>query len=492
MKPKDERFADNRVDRFSYDSYLRLARFKLERKRVAKRYAKQAKALRLDKRFALVELGLSLCNHCDLFRHGLFSRKLEEMKLHNSFNADEYIPHHLWEWIAAHRAQCDNTKIACYPTMADAMRKREVVMSAGRFFTATMPTASASEIQAMAERFIAATRPVVISWAESPEDWSRVYCNGNGFSSCMSKFDDDECHPARFYAYPGNGLKLAYIQSKTGIAARCIVNMDRKTYVRVYGDARLGQALDSEGFTHSPSNSLKNVKCNAHEGNNGLVAPYLDSIGRVQWNGADNFCVITANGNYDAQCTEGYAELEDDRSCCDYCEDRTDDDDMHYSEYHGDAYCTYCNDRYRTCAIVDRRSNQDWVNNDETVTIESRAFLNDDDVLSAHNFVCIDGDWHDLDDAIFLEYLDDYVLFDNVVKLDIAHGEDSHALECNTMIVTIEGEEKCVHEDYDGMTDEKRAHARRVARMNAAKKIRKFSRAPNRRKLSRNRLKVSF
>jgi len=444
---KDERFNDTR----NWRGLCNKRSSKEKRRDLSKMAASQWKDLKKDKRFALAALAATYLDlgYSDLKPY--FYEKLHAKK----FDTHPAIPSFAFLYAAAHPSQTDPSKIACYPTFADAKRGREIVMAPGRFFAAIYPDKSPQDIQRMAEKYACAVAPAQVHFAKSEDDFARVYASARGFSSCMAgEWDgDEECNPVRFYAHPENDLALAYLthNNKPGgeTVARSIVNTANKCYVRIYGDARLSDLLTGLGYAQSGERALRGQKCHARQINGDLVAPYLDAIQRIRWDDESDTCMIHSDGNYDATQTDGTAKYDEDRMACDHCGDYMDDDDSNYSDYHDMTVCDHCVSRNFTFAIYNRRGHETWVRDDEVVTVNGQAYLDDSDVLSHHN--CVqdeDGDWQDLDDCVYLEYLDEYVLVSLCTRLDIPYGGDEYARSCDVKTVEIDEEEKTVHEDY--------------------------------------------
>lgn len=260
-------------------------------------------------------------------------------------------------------------------------------------------------------------------------------------------------------------------------------------YVKVYGDNRLALALMTAGYFHDGRRALNDVTCNAVEHpDGGIVAPYLDAVRYVSWDGGDT-CIITVDGDIDCEVTGGVANGY--ATSCDDCGDGMHEDDSHYSEHHDMRLCTSCTDHNYTYAVTGysrgyttgtRFEQRDLVRDDETVTINGESYLEDHDVLAEAGFVQDrHGDWCDADDCIFMEYLGEHVVMDDyrVTELDIPNSEgDNYMLDEDTQTVTIAGEEKIVAYDYDGITDEDlKAMARKARRM---VKARGYSRGPQR------------
>ena len=488
IKTHAERFADNRADRRAHCGRNASARRSLRaiHKAQSKIHSKLFKAVREDKRFAAPALynALARSGHAGYF--GNYIGQLKAALGVNRFSCDIPISPDVYFLTAAHQSKIDELKIACYPTRRDAARGREVVLTPGRFFRGVYANESDAFIQAKTEEYIAAFRPVVIHYADDADTWADVYSGNTNIRSCMSKFRADAWdHPARFYVYPENGLRLAYITDGDGpedtAVARAIVNIDRMAYVRVYGDARIASALESAGFEEDAHKALEGVRCAARTNDNGqLIAPYIDGPGALDWDGGD-YCTINKYGSLDATTQSGYIGHE---NYCDDCGEGYDEGDGAYSEHHEVSICDNCAQRNYTYAYVTsgRYPERDLIRDDNVVYVNGENYLDDPEVLAAAGFVQVrDGDWADMDDCIFMDYLYEYLHRDDyrVTRLDIPNEYgDEYMLAEDTQTVTIAGEEKIVSRDYDGITDDDlKAIARKARRMI---KARGYSRPPQR------------
>lgn len=425
------------------------------------------KAARLDQRFALVPLVRAVGLDFD-------ARYFREIAVRDWPREPEYFSPEVYRATAAHRAESDPTKVACYPTRADARRGREVVMSAGKFFAAVYPQWAPAQVQERAERYALAGSEAALKFATTAEEWITAYASARGFSSCM---EGEEC--VRVYAYPDNGLALAYMEFEGETIARCIVNTERKLYVRVYGDCRIKYALEALGYSHDGRRALSGVKLRAIYSGGDLVMPYLDAVGAVEWNGRDDYCVVTEGGNYSAQSTGGYAEPAGE-PCAD-CGDRMHEDDRNYIEREDVYVCDSCVQHNFTYAIVGRHDSREYIRDSEVITINGVAYIDDPDTLSYLGFVLDNSEeWIDADDAVFLEYLGEYAHIDNCTRLDIETDDgDGFALDDDVKTVIIDGCEQAVLYSWNGITDETRAQVRAQVRAQAGSRA--FSRGPGRR-----------
>lgn len=479
VESKAVRFADNRADRFAHCGRNARVRRGLRAIHIgqSKIHSKLFKAVREDKRFAAPILFHALVSSGNAGYFGTYFGRLKMEMGHGRFPFDIPVTPDVYSLTAAHKSNIDELKIACYPTRRDAERGREVVMTPGRFFRGVYASESDAFIQSKTEDYIAAFRPVIIHYADNGDKWADVYSGRTNIRSCMSSFNARAYdHPARFYVYPENGLRLAYITDGDGpddtAVARAIVNIDRKAFVRVYGDARLASALDAAGFEEDAHKALEGVRCAARTNDNGqLIAPYIDGPGALDWNGGD-YCTINKYGSMDATTQNGYIGHE---NYCEDCGEGYDDDSGAYSEHHGISICDSCASSNYTYAYVSggRYPSRDLIRDDEVVYIGGENYLDDPDVLSEAGFVCdVDGDWQNADDCVFLEYCGEYVHHDYVVTLDIESADgDDYAIKSDTIKIVLNNETLRVMHDYDGMTDDK---ARRMARRKV--KARAYSR----------------
>ncbi|MFA5388106.1 MAG: hypothetical protein WC322_07035, partial [Candidatus Paceibacterota bacterium] len=190
-----------------------------------------------------------------------------------------------WYVDSPHRARCaypsqEAPGMVAYVESVDKLKRDiQTRVKPGRFLTKFFSDVlSEKEIKMWAERATAASEArSTLHFVEStdPDGWEWVYESAHNFSSCMMYDHPDErylseglygeYHPVRAYAYPGNGLRLAYIGDPVGtpggrVYARAIVR-DTKGYegfIRVYGDSSIHALLEQAGY--ASTTSLKGVK----------------------------------------------------------------------------------------------------------------------------------------------------------------------------------------------------------------------------------------
>lgn len=469
IAPKHVRFADSRTCRVvSFEANLFKREHMKARRKSSARLAHHYIALKQDKRFAAFALQ-------DALRHVPYDpvmyRPLENHFRCLNWNDDwTPLPHDdvgYYRLAAAHASTSDPSKIACYPTRADSYRRREIVMSPGKFYAAAYPRAEAAAVQDMAQSYTALFVPPTAHFITNNDfapgqryacgqAWVDVYTRERNFRSCMSDWSPDQSHhPIRFYGLPGNNLALVYLttdgEPDGPVVARAICNVNTATFVRVYGDNRLNLRLEKLGYSQCPLTSLEGIKCVAYVRNGKLVAPYIDGDMSIDWDWGDDTCTISEDGALHAQNTSGYAGEAGEE--CDDCGARSDSEDMSTSEYHNKRLCSCCIDNYHY-AYVDAR-NQDYVYKDEVVVIDDESYLDKSEVLSAHGYVY--SDYHEEyiqeDDAIHLAYMDTYVLLEDTVELDVPYGDDTRALKHDVKTVQLK-RTVVVHENDDSIPEE--------------------------------------
>jgi hypothetical protein len=319
----------------------------------------------------------------------------------------------------------DPTMMAYTPSLEYGLRDRQVRIKVGRYLAKYYGnTLSQTEI-----RYYANGEKVnELCFAETADEIERVYVEGPG--SCMggkseNSFDTDGIHPARVYE---GEFKLAYLEECEEITARALVHEPTMTYVRTYGHEgdTLAGRLNDAGYSKAygwDGARVKAIRCGS-----GYIMPYLDgSAPYVHFDYKDrNFFIITSDesdADFEACNQNGLADSVC-RATCSVCGDSMDEDNAHYSEYHDVTIGECCIDDY-TWAIYDRRGSETYVADEYVVhTTDGQNFLDNAEVLGAHNYVQLDnGDWAPIDDAV--ETVDgDWVLCENAVRIESEDGDD--------------------------------------------------------------------
>lgn len=324
-------------------------------------------------------------------------------------------------WRFAHISTEDPTKVAFTENVDKLERNIQTRVKPGRFLQKYFSDVlTAKEIRKWSERFAAqASALTTLRFVENtdPDGWEWVYENAHGFTSCMqydrdTRYLDDECygkdHPVRAYAYPGNGLRLAYLGDAVGtdggrVYARAIVrnNADGtpQGFVRIYGDDRILAYLRETGYGGCTDLSGVRLAKRTMETEDRVkfICPYLDgSADRVIVH-ADHLEVVK-HGGIDASSSSGLIDYEE--YVCPRCDaSHSDEGNIHYG--HGDlVYCSSCGDDIVFAVVGGTRFGglrYEDVRDDDTVTINGEVYLDDHGLLESLGFVLCEecGEWED-------------------------------------------------------------------------------------------------
>ena len=231
---------------------------------------------------------------------------------------------------------------------------------------------------------------------DDPEGWEWVYEHGHNFTSCMvykrygrslahGMYGED--HPVRAYAYPGNGLRLAWIgngfKSEDGkVFARSIV-MDNK-YLRIYGDDSIVALLEAQGFKEGSSSDFHGVKLNRRDTDEGIICPYLD-CGDVDIH--DDYLEIVRSGV--STSTRGLLQ----GAYCDDCGNIWDDDELTWVGADNDSrVCEHCLSRDYS-RVIGRNGCEYFVNNVRVIEVDGNYY--DSNYLSDNDIDCCEcGEHH--------------------------------------------------------------------------------------------------
>jgi len=208
--------------------------------------------------------------------------------------------------------------------------------------------------------------------------------NTGSICSCMSKeafcYDSgtdawgDEYHPLDAYSlayFSGldNSLALFTLVNGDGnIISRSIVNVAKKTYVRMYGDHKLCLILNQLGISED-SDTLDGVALaclhtyyRGRVESDALVGPYLDGghdyvrIGNVE--GHEDTDVLWVDDNGDIYfCDTAGVYNRGERFTCEWCEESLTEDDALFVSYEGVYLCEDCfYEHTAECAITGERA----------------------------------------------------------------------------------------------------------------------------------------
>lgn len=315
---------------------------------------------------------------------------------------------------AVHQSENDPTMIAYTRNLDGLKRDIQTRTRPGKYLTQFFSNVlSTDQIRAWAEKQVSnASLSADLKFIESDNEagWIEVYDRGP--NSCMK---GDEC--VKVYAYPGNGLRLAYLETPEGdIVARAIVrdyDDGRKGYLRVYPNdnsteetrwnRHMYNLLDAAGYGEQIN--LNNVKVQRinHRHDDAVMCPYIDygSGGHQGFDLYDDHLLLGC-GDFEACNTGGWVSINEGREC-DCCGERFDEDDMTYIEYDERMVCESCRDDEYTHAMG--RRYEDWFPNDEVIYCNTdrqhyhRDYANDHDVYEC----AVTDEWYKIEDLIEVE-----------------------------------------------------------------------------------------
>lgn len=321
----------------------------------------------------------------------------------------------LLEW--PHRSEGDPNRLAYTRDERSGEADRQVVTSIGKYLTRHFSHAPSDLI-----RDIVAEHTYGGSIVLTKELSKMVHAVINGPRSCMSKdfciLCDDGTHRHPYAVYDpslGWGMAVRYGEDRS-VLGRCLVyeGDGNKLFVRSYkrernelsssgADEAIESWLKSQGYTKEgywpDGTPLKRYECRS----GGYLMPYID--GGTQSVDEDDFTIYDG-GSIDAGNTDGRAAP---GNCeCENCGTRFNDEDEGgwvgiHEDYH---VCQNCLDNDYTYAYS-RRGNEYYIPNDRVVYVNDSYY--DTEYLSDNNIVELhDGEYCDLDDAVWIESEDAY------------------------------------------------------------------------------------
>lgn len=376
---------------------------------------------------------------------------------------------HMYRTHLVHVSEVDSTQVAFTPDERALIADKQIRMRPGKYLTKywgsgrSDPLFSEDQIRTMVERLAALNTPRELHLIPNtdPDGWEWVYENSP--PSCMrhnrgSRYLHNGLygrdHPVRLYAHKDNDLALAYImvegesapkdytswsdEDKPVVAARTIVNVAAKTYLRIYcsGDTDTTRIMEvtlaKAGFTrcHDTLAGQKLVR-RTYEGS--IVCPYLDG-NYIYVEDEGNHLTISKDG-LDGQNSDGLIGC----VICPCCEETVPDaDSLTYVEARGEEICQRCLEDY-TFAWVSRRS-QEWVSDSDDLNQYNGDYYTSEG-LDGHGLSVCDhcGEVEDDDNMVYVE----------------GHWVcECHTTTCEVSNETIL-EEDSTHSDYDGVIADK-------------------------------------
>lgn len=299
------------------------------------------------------------------------------------------------------------------------LRDIQTTTKIGRYLTRYAPDFNTSYYS---NQYLVSQCPPVLKFAHDRETIHRVYANGP--HSCMVNtyrydYDDNKVYAVEVYAGPDTAV--AYIgdyRIAGGVTARSVVNTKDNHWVRCYGnDEVLRALLNKAGFSPGSLEGCRVLRM--LDSNYDPIMPYLDGVQRASYYN-DEYLVITENGEYRCDKTDGTCVKEDEYVCAD-CEQGYSDEDEGSHLDHG-WVCDSCLSNNYTYAYTG--SGQEYISNDEGI-YEYNGDYYTSSGLERHNLILLeDGEVYHQED-VAEDYLNDDNLFpaDDAVKVVDDSGE---------------------------------------------------------------------
>jgi hypothetical protein len=320
------------------------------------------------------------------------------------------------EW--PHGSDSDPSRIAYTRSDEHGKADRQTVTSVGKYLTRHFPALADHAIRDIAMRH----KPYEFKLWDTVSGIVRSVQDGP--HSCMkwSDFDSDtDTHPYEVYD-PKYGWRAAVrLGTNEMITARCLVNVEEMTFVRSYtrrdsseqyshSDEAIEVWLRDQGFTKRCSwSGLKLAKITTGRYHDDFWAPYLDGDCKHVTDAGDHL-LITSDGEYEFDRTDGHANGSSSCTCSD-CGERVHEDDLRSIGYHGDNHVG-------ECCIGDyvyahgRGGDQYYIYYGDAINVNDDYY--DPDYISRYDIVQLDdGDYVHQDDAVYLEQREIWVASDD-------------------------------------------------------------------------------
>jgi hypothetical protein len=211
-------------------------------------------------------------------------------------------------------------------------------------------------------------------------------------------------HPTQVYG-GDSGIKLAYIMEGKKVVARSLYSDKNKGYTRVYGANPhyhlLHEYFNEIGYREFDEALDGHVLNQVKTSDGYFVIPYIDGHNTVKENDNGTFTISEYGGYkatfYQTCTTRDFTNL----TRCARCDDVINDDDDFdetIEAYNGDIFC-------------------------------------DSGCANANDIYCdIDGDYHSRDDMVYIEWLSEYILIDNLSQHDIYEAVDCEYYPINELV----------------------------------------------------------
>lgn len=358
----------------------------------------------------------------------------------------------LLQW--PHESQTDATRLAYTRDERSGEQDRQIVTTIGKYIRAhftSLPDHAIRDLVALASnsecKFVHTTAEMLHHLLKGPR-------------SCMTS-DFGAHHPYEVYC-PTLGWHMAVRIFDGDTVARALCNTDEHGnpyFVRTYkkdpnggysnADETLAAWLKAQGYEHKGGypwgTQLKYISMGRDD--NQFLAPYLDGCNQevdLSYQGSTPvYLQVADGGDYTCNQTDGTTEETGGEECSD-CGDRFDDGDGYwvgrYEDRHVCCSCQENNYRYGYGA----GGNQYYIHEDDAEYVEGwdeyvdNNYIDDNDLVRLDNgdlcsnddAVCIDGDWYHNDDEriVYCDHDSEYRLVKDCVQLhdgEWAHEDDA-------------------------------------------------------------------
>ena len=293
-----------------------------------------------------------------------------------------------------HMSTLDDKLLAYYPTDRHIIDDLPQRIKPGRYLKKYFPELSDDEVRVMSAQ-IGNTQ---LKYYTSGEDMRKQYLalSSSGIvSSCMSK-DQWPIHP--LMVYDNSDVELAVLESNGEPIARALYNKHTREYPMVYGQwERMKVAMDKAGFKHGV---LDGALINVIPYRSGYLMPYIDGHRNLNRSVNNSTMVepdyenlkwrITANGVFTANAHDSATVARDwtfkgvprDTNTgtyqCDDCGEMFEEHQVTWIDYE-EVYVCHDHDPDNYVYVTGNRHAQSC--------------------LSTDNFIMIDGEWYESDDA---------------------------------------------------------------------------------------------
>lgn len=274
------------------------------------------------------------------------------------------------------------------------------------------------------------------------DGWADAYQDNNNIRSCMSqdsiygvsRRQTYRCYATAHYGLPDNGLTLAALYHKGEYVARAIVfeDGDDKCYVKHYGDSRIVDWLNDNGYRQVNGYPDGTTLVALPSDGGGYYHPYIDGSNYYAYLGYDSNA-----GQYYWQLGEGAYRLDD-------ADGVARDDDL--------TTCEHCSDSF------DHECEGGWYQ-----TIHGHEYALCSDCFSNHTYAVHNGGSYpetiyvpDLDDLLgtrLFKYRDEYYTHDGLYEADLAITPNGIVDHIDHLWFCSDDEEYHTGEADDGVVD---------------------------------------